>query len=65
MLKLWYCDVKMPKDREIILKYTQCQKPIKTLFIVYADTESLLGKMYACKTCPEYLSKTKVSKHTT
>ena len=55
----------MPKDREIISKYTQCQKPIKTLFIVYADTKALLEKMYACKTCPEYLSTTKVSKHTT
>ena len=44
-----YFDVKIPKESNKISNYTQGQKSIKTLFIIYSDTESLLEKLPSCK----------------
>ena len=40
-----YCYVKMPNEDEKILKYNQGEKPLKVPFMIYADLESLLGKI--------------------
>ena len=44
-----YFDVKIPKESNKISNYTQGQKSIKILFIIYSDTESLLEKLSSCK----------------
>ena len=51
------------KDNKI-LKYNQGEKSMKVSFIIYADLESLLGKMNTCHNSPEKLSTTKTNKHT-
>ena len=38
---------------------------MKVLFVVYADTESFLGKIDTCRNDPEKSPTTKVSKHAT
>ena len=38
----------MPKDDNKVLKYNHEEKPMKVLFIIYADLESLLEKMNTC-----------------
>ena len=47
-----------------IIKYNQGGKSIKLPFIVYADLESLLGKMSTYYDNPEESSTTKINKHT-
>ena len=47
------------------LKYNHREKSKKILFIIYADTESLLEKIDTCHSNPEKSSTTKTNKHTT
>ena len=47
-----------------ILKYNHGQKSLKLPFIIYADMESLLGKIDICHSNPEKSSTTKIKKHT-
>ena len=39
------CSAEMPKKDNKILKYNHGEKSVKVLFIIYADSESLLEKM--------------------
>ena len=44
-----------------ILDFNHCCISYKTPYIIYADLESLIGKIGGCRNNPEKLSKTKVS----
>ena len=46
-----YCYVEMPNEDKI-LKYKQGEKSLKALFMIYADSEYLLGKMHSCQNNP-------------
>ena len=59
-----YCYVEMPEKDNKILKYNHGEKSMKVPFIIYADLESLLGKMNTCHNNPEKLSTTKINKRT-
>ena len=48
---------------EDTLKFNQCQKSQKTLFIIYADLVSLIGKLDGYKNNPENSYAKKVSEH--
>ena len=43
-----YCNIKMPEGWKKILKFTQNHKSLKIPFVIYADTEFLLEKIYTC-----------------
>ena len=53
----------MPEEDKNILKCNQDKKCLKTPYVIYADTESLLEKVRACDNNPEKFSTTKISKH--
>ena len=59
-----YCYVEMPNEDNKILKYNHGEKSMKNPFIIYADAESLLGKMSLFHNNPEKSSRTKINKHT-
>ena len=44
-----YCYVEMPNEDNNILKYNYGEKSLKAPFIIYADLECLLEKMYSCQ----------------
>ena len=46
-----------------MFKFNQNQRSYKTLFIIYPDLESLIGKTDACKDNPENSSTAKVEEH--
>ena len=48
-----------------ILEFNQYQKSEKALFIIYADLECLMERIYVCKNNPENSSMTKVQHVTT
>ena len=58
-----FCNIIMPSEYTKILEFNQYQKSDKAPFIIYADIERILEKIDECKTNPEILSTTKVSKH--
>ena len=43
----------IPVEDNKILKYNQDKKSLKTPFVIYADKESLVGKIHACDNSPE------------
>ena len=43
-----YYHIKMSEAHNKILKFNQDQRSLKILFVIYADTELLLGKMHIC-----------------
>ena len=51
----------MPSEDTKILEFNQYQKSDKVAFIIYADLECIIEKIYGCKSNLEILSKTKVS----
>ena len=53
----------MSSEDTKISDFKQYQKSDKTLFIIYADLECIIKKIDGCKSNPENLSTTKVSKH--
>ena len=52
-------------EESSILKHNQDKNILKTPFIIYADTKSLLKKIHACDENPEQTSTAKISKHKT
>ena len=46
-----------------ILDFNEYQKSDKTLFIIYADFECIIEKIYECKNNPENSFTTKLSDH--
>ena len=53
----------MPSEDTRILEFNQNQKSDKALFIIYADLECVIEKIYGCKDNRENSSSRKVSKH--
>ena len=53
----------MPSEDTRILEFNQNQKSDKALFIIYADLECVIEKIYGCKDNRENASSRKVSKH--
>ena len=54
----------MPQ-KEIISKYNHGEKSMKAPYIIYADMESLINKIYTCHNNPEKSATTKKNKSTT
>ena len=44
-----YCCVQMPNEENKILKYSYGEKSLKVPFIIYANLECYLEKMYSCE----------------
>ena len=44
-----YCYVEMPNEDNKILKYNHGEKSLKALFMIYADLECLIEKIYLCQ----------------
>ena len=59
-----YCHVEMPNEDNKIIKYIQEERSIKSPFIIYADLECLLEKIYTCYHNREESSTTEINKHT-
>ena len=59
-----YCHVEMPNEDNKIVKYNQREKSIKSVFIIYADLESLLEKISTCYNNLVESSTTEINKHT-
>lgn len=53
----------MPKADNKIRKCNQDKKSLKTSFIIYDETESLLEKNHLCNNNPEEFSITTLTKH--
>ena len=58
-----YCHVEMPTKDNNIIKYSQGEKSIKLLFIIYADLECLPEKMSTCQNNLNESSTTEINKH--
>ena len=54
----------MPNEDNKTLKYNHGEKSLKVLFIIYADLESLLEKMYSCQNNLTKSYTEKKAKHT-
>ena len=60
-----YCYVEMPEG-DASIKYHHGVKPMRTafvMFVMYADSESLLKKMDTCINDPDKSSRTQINKH--
>ena len=44
-----YCNAEMPNEYNKILKYNHGEKLLKAPFMIYANLECLLEKMYSCQ----------------
>ena len=58
-----FCRIVMPSKKDNILKFNQCMKSDKMLFIIYADIESLIKKIDGCANNPEKSSIKKIGEH--
>ena len=57
------CNIIIPSEDTKILEFNQNQKSDKTPFIIYANFECLIGKIYRRKNNLESVSPTKVIEH--
>ena len=53
----------MPSEDTLILEFNQYQKSDKVSFIIHADLERIIEKIYGCKNNPQKSSTTKAHKH--
>ena len=53
----------MPFEDTEILEFHQFKKSDQVAFIIYADLECIIQKVYVCKNNPENLSTTKLTEH--
>ena len=58
-----YCKLEMPKEGSV-LKYVTGEKSLMTPFVIYADLESIIGKISSCENDPQKPSTIKINKHT-
>ena len=58
-----FCHVKMPNEGKKLLEYNSREKSLTVLFIIYADLECLLKKIYTCWNNPEESYIEKKAKH--
>ena len=63
-MQTWWLLLYKNAKKENILKYKNGEKSMKVPFIIYADSECLLGKIDICHNNPEKSSTTKNHKHT-
>ena len=54
----------MPEERDKILKFTQNYKSMESLFVSYADVESLFEKIKVCINCSTKFFTSKLNKQT-
>ena len=59
-----YFHTKMPEAWEKIVKFNQDHKFLKIPFVIYAETESLLEKIYTCDSGPINSFTSKIIKYT-
>ena len=59
-----YCKLEMPEKGDNILEYKPGEKSVMTLFVIYADLESLLEKITSFENDPQKSSSTDINKHT-
>ena len=59
-----YCHMLVTKEGKNIFRCNQVRKPLKILFILYAEKKFLLEKNLACDNNPEEVFTAKISKHT-
>ena len=57
-----YCKLEMPKKGSVLI-FISGEKSIMTLFVIYADLESILEKISGCENDPEKSSTIKVNQH--
>ena len=60
-----FCHVKMPDEDNKILKYNLGKELLKVPFIIFADLECLLDKIYSCQNNLEKSYTEKKAKHKT
>ena len=58
-----YRNIEMRSRSNNIIKYNSGEKSLKLPFIIYADLECLLKKIYTCQNNPELSSTTKINQH--
>ena len=58
-----YCNIEMSNKDNNLIKYNQGNKSLKLPFIIYADLECLLKKIYTCQNNPDLSSTTKINQH--
>ena len=59
-----YCYIDIPKIDNNILKYNHGEKSMKVSFFIYADLESLIGKIYTCHNNLKKSSTSKINQQT-
>ena len=62
-IKMEFCGIVMPSEKDKILELKQCLKSDKMPYIIYADIESLILKIDGCANNPEKSSTTKIGEH--
>ena len=58
-----YCNIEMSNKDNNLIKYNQGNKSLKLPFMIYADLECLLKKIYTCQNNPDLSSTTKINQH--
>ena len=59
----YFCSIRIPCEENMILKFTEYLKFNKAPYLIYADLESLIKKIWEWKINLEKSSTTKVGKH--
>ena len=59
-----YCKLEMPKEGSVLKSITGEKSLLMTPFVIYADLESILGKISSCENDPQISSTIKINKHT-
>ena len=58
-----FCNIVMPSRKDNISEFVQYMNSYKTLYIIYADMESLIKKIDGCANNPEHFSTAKIGEH--
>ena len=62
-IKMEFCGIVMPSEKDKILKFKQPLMTDKIPYIIYADLESLILKIDGCRNNPEKSTTTKIGEH--
>ena len=60
---IFFCGIVMPSQENNISQFNQYMKSDKMSYIIYADIEFLIKKMYGYAKNPENSSATKIGEH--
>ena len=58
-----FCGIVLSSEKDIVLEFNQYMKSDKMSYIIYADIEFLIKKMYGYAKNPENSSTTKIGEH--